>query len=113
MTDQPKAAAEPIIIAAGQIVVMNARWTGKDAQGFVGIFKATRDFDPAAEYQEYARQFPSAGLPTTWDATGRAAFAIWAMQFAGFIEPADPYYLFLEPWPEKPEAPSASPVTVQ
>ena len=96
---------KPFAIAAGETVVIHARFRyGVGAEECVGIFRATRDFDPVAEHQAYAAAYPKAGPPQTWTPADRNAFVLWAVHVAGFLEHEKPFYLFLEPWPEKPEA---------
>jgi hypothetical protein len=99
------AGPEPHMITAGETVVIHARFRyGVGAEECVGIFRATRNFDPVAEHAAYAAAYPKAGPPQTWTPADRNAFVLWAVHVAGFLEHEKPFYLFLEPWPEKPEA---------
>lgn len=97
------AAPAQTVIPAGDTVVVHARWTyDRGAQECMGVFIAARDFDPVAEHRRYAEAFPKAGHPTDWTAADRQAFMLWAVHVAKFLKSAEPFFLFLEPWPEKP-----------
>lgn len=105
----PAARIEPYFVAAGQTVIIHARYTYQfGPQDCVGIFRATRDFDPIAEHKLFTSAFPSYGPPETWTAKDRNDFVCWAIRERGFLEDTAPTYLFLEPWPAKPEAEKVS-----
>lgn len=97
------------IIPAGQTVILFRRWVydhGPDE--CLGTFKATRTFSPSVEHAQFCRDFPDYGPPSTWTANDRADWVEWAVKVGGFLEVHTPSYLFLEPWPEKPDTTQAS-----
>jgi hypothetical protein len=93
------------IIPAGQIVIVHCRWSYEHGpQDCLGVFRAVRSFDPTAEQHKFTAAYPAYGPPEQWSPKDRVDWALWAVEVAGIMEEAFPTYLFLEPWPEKPEA---------